>query len=75
MHVSVHVRSGDPKEDERRLTMHSLLVHVALDDAGRPVPVRPWAPSNEEDEALDRHARHLVELRSPVGSEGPVAAV
>jgi acyl-CoA hydrolase len=74
MHVSVHVRSGDPKEDERRLTMHSLLVYVALDDTGRPVPVRPWVPSNDEDKALDQHARHLIELRSAVGSGGPGAS-
>jgi acyl-CoA hydrolase len=68
MHISVHVRSGDPKEQERRLTTHSLLVYVALDDEGRPTPVRPWTPSTEEDGALDRHARHLVELRSVVSS-------
>jgi 4-hydroxybenzoyl-CoA thioesterase len=68
MHIAVHVRSGDPKEEERRLTMHSLLIYVALDDAGRPTPVRPWVPVNEEDKALDQHARHLVELRSAVGS-------
>ena len=68
MHISVHVRSGDPKEQERRLTTHSALVYVALDDAGRPTPVRPWTPAGDEDEALDRHARHLVELRSVVSS-------
>jgi acyl-CoA hydrolase len=73
MHVSVHVRSGDPKEHERRLTMHSLLIYVALGPDGRPTPVRPWTPRTEEDEALDRHARHLIELRSAVGSAGPVA--
>jgi acyl-CoA hydrolase len=64
MHISVHVRSGDPKEQERRLTTHSLLIYVALGPDGRPTPVRPWTPGNEEDKALDQHARHLVELRS-----------
>jgi acyl-CoA hydrolase len=54
--------------------MHSLLVYVALDDTGRPVPVRPWVPSNDEDKALDQHARHLIELRSAVGSGGPGAS-
>ena len=53
MHVSVHVRSGDPKEQERRLTTHSLVVYVALGDDGRPVPVREWAPATDEDRALD----------------------
>jgi 4-hydroxybenzoyl-CoA thioesterase len=64
MHVSVHVRSGDPKRQERDLTTHSLLVYVALGQDGRPTPVRPWEPVTDEDAALDRHARHLVELRS-----------
>lgn len=68
MHVSVHVRSGAPTEQERRVTTHSLLVYVALDADGRPTPVLPWEPTTDEDTALDRHARHLIELRSAVGS-------
>lgn len=64
MHISVHVRSGDPKTRERDLTTHSLLVYVALGADGRAAPVRPWVPTCDEDSALDRHARHLVELRS-----------
>lgn len=74
MHVSVHVRSGDPTEHERRLTTHSLLVYVALDDDGRPTPVPAWEPESEEDVALDRHARHLVGLRADVGGD-PVTAI
>ena len=71
MHISVHVRSGDPKEQERRVTTHSLLIYVALGADGRSAPVRPWVPAdvdnaNDEDRALDLHARHLVELRSAV---------
>jgi 4-hydroxybenzoyl-CoA thioesterase len=71
MHISVHVRSGDPKEEERRVTTHSLLIYVALNADGRSTSVRPWVPAdidnaNDEDRALDLHARHLVELRSAV---------
>ena len=66
MHVCVHVRSGDPKTQERDLATHSLLVYVALGADGRPTPVRPWVPVTDEDAALDRHARHLIELRSVV---------
>jgi acyl-CoA hydrolase len=73
MHISVHVRSGDPKEQERRLTTHSLLIYVALGPDGRSTPVRTWTPVNDEDKALDQHARHLVELRSAVGA-GPGAS-
>jgi acyl-CoA hydrolase len=64
MHVSVHVRSGDPRQDDRDLTTHGLLIYVALGSDGRAVPVRPWTPVNDEDKALDHHARHLIDLRT-----------
>ena len=64
MHVSVHVRSGDPKTHELDLTTHCLIVFVALDESRRPAPVARWEPHTEEDLALDQHARHLVELRT-----------
>jgi acyl-CoA hydrolase len=64
LHISVHVRSGDPKTQELDLTTHCLIVFVALDDNGRPTPVPPWKPRNDEDLALHRHAQHLIELRT-----------
>jgi 4-hydroxybenzoyl-CoA thioesterase len=67
MQVSVHVRSGAPTEQERRLTTHCALVYVALDGDGRPTPVPAWEPATDEDVALDRHARDLIALRSAVG--------
>jgi acyl-CoA hydrolase len=70
MHVSVHVRSGDPKGQELELTTHCLIVFVALDESRRPIPVARWKPNNAEDEDLDRHAEHLIELRNAVGPFG-----
>ena len=67
MHISVHVRSGDPKTGQLDLTTHCLIVFVALDDARQPKPVAHWEPRTAEDVALDRHARHLIELRTSVG--------
>jgi 4-hydroxybenzoyl-CoA thioesterase len=63
MHISVHVRSGDPKTDERALTTHSLIIFVALGEQGRSALVPTWEPETPGDQALERHARHLVELR------------
>ena len=68
MHISVHVRSGDPKTQELDLTTHCLIVFVAVDGSRRPVPVTPWEPSSAEDKDLDRHATHLIELRKRVGT-------
>jgi len=67
MHISIHVRSGDPATRRLDLTTHCLLVFVALDGAGRPTPAPRWEPSTDEDRALDRHAEHLIELRTRVG--------
>lgn len=64
MHLSVHVRSGDPRSGEMELTTHCTIIFVALDSAGYAAPVQPWEPQTEEDVALDEHARTLVELRS-----------
>ncbi len=68
MHISVHVRSDDPKTQRLELTTHCLIVFVALDANRRPTPVAGWEPRTEEDVALDRHAQHLVELRTSVGA-------
>jgi 4-hydroxybenzoyl-CoA thioesterase len=64
MHISVHVRSGDPKTGERPLTTHCMMIFVALDDERRSAPVRQWTPVSEEDIALDAHAQQLIELRT-----------
>ena len=63
MHVSVHVRSGNPTDPKMHLTTHCLTVFVALDDQHRVLPARPWHPERPEDVRLDEHARHLIRLR------------
>jgi len=62
MHISVHVRSGDPKTVERQLTTHCMMIFVGLDEQ-RAAPVPQWVPVSDEDVALDAHARHLIDLR------------
>ena len=63
LHISVHVRSGDPKTDQLDLTTHCLIVFVALDESRQPRPVPRWEPRSDEDLALEKHARQLIELR------------
>jgi acyl-CoA hydrolase len=64
MHISIHVRSGDPKTGKLDLTTHCLIVFVALDESRRPRPIRRWDPRSEEDLALEKHALQLIELRA-----------
>jgi 4-hydroxybenzoyl-CoA thioesterase len=72
MHVSVHVRSSDPRTLDMQLTTHCLTVFVALDSDGRPTPVPRWEPVTDEDQRLDRHARHLIELRARLSPVHPL---
>ena len=69
MHISVHVRSGDPAKRELDLTTHSLIVFVPLDADGNAVAARPWTPVSDEDVALRDHALSLVEMRHRVDAE------
>jgi 4-hydroxybenzoyl-CoA thioesterase len=63
MHIAVHVRSSDLKTAQSVLTTECLLVFVALDEHHRPTPVSCWKPTLPEDQALERHAVRLMELR------------
>ena len=71
MHISVHVRSGDPATSELELTTHCLIVFVPLTPDGHAQEARPWVPVSAEDVALEAHARELVTLRSEV--EPPIS--
>ena len=64
MHISVHVRAGDPATGVMELTTHCLIIFVSLGEEGRAVPSRHWAPVSDEDEALQRHALDLVNIRA-----------
>ena len=64
MHVSIHVRSGDPaSQDDLGLTTHCLTLFVALGPDGQALSAPPWRPVSAEDEALHAHALHLAGLR------------
>ena len=64
MHVSVHVRTGDPRSAEPLPTStHCTMVYSALDARGAPTDVRPWRPSLPEDVRLEDHARALITIR------------
>jgi acyl-CoA hydrolase len=66
MHISVHVRSGDPATGHLEETTHCLIVFVARDGTGHATAVPPWQPSSKEDMALHDHAEELIALRSEI---------
>jgi 4-hydroxybenzoyl-CoA thioesterase len=71
MHISVHVRSGDPATAAMDVTTHCLIIFVPLTADGQAAPAPPWVPVSDEDVALEGHARHLIELRSSLAQDGP----
>ena len=72
MHVSIHVRSGDPMQGEMELTTHCLMVLVALNEAGtHKQAVRSWNPHLPEDLALQAHAKRLIDIRSGLARVAP----
>ncbi len=62
-HVGVRVTATDMVTGMTHVAAEGLVVVVSLDDRGGARPVPQWTPDCDDDRRLDRHARHLVELR------------
>jgi acyl-CoA hydrolase len=63
MHFAVDVRARDPMDDGgKRLCTHCVIVFVAVDDAGKPVPVPAWTPASDEDRRLAEYATQVMAL-------------
>ncbi|ABV37227.1 cytosolic long-chain acyl-CoA thioester hydrolase family protein [Shewanella sediminis HAW-EB3] len=69
MHLGIDVRAGDPKNSERHLTTHCVVIMVAVDDAGHPTEVPEWVPQTDEDIKLRDSAIRLMEMRKKIGAE------
>ncbi len=48
MHIGLDVKAGDPKDSERHLTTHCIVIMVAVDDEGKPTPVPEWQLHRQE---------------------------
>ncbi len=69
MHLGVDVWARDPKGQRPRKTTHCVVVFVAVDDDGSPVPVPTFEPADEGERASQAYARRLVELRRSIEHE------
>ena len=61
VHIGVHVTTTNARG--RHVVANGVVVVVALDERGTARSVPAWQPDSHEDRRLDRHARHLIELR------------
>jgi len=69
MHIAVDVRAGDLQGGQLNKTTHCIIIFVAVDAAGQPVPVKHWEPVTDEDIALEQYAMKLMELRKGIEEE------
>ena len=69
MHFAVDVRARDPRGDGgERLCTHCVIVFVAVDEAGQPVPVPSWKPRSDEDRRLSEYAVKVMALSKGIES-------
>ena len=69
MHLAVDVAAGDPKTRTLFKTTHCVIIFVAVDAAGTPVPVPAFVPATPEDAGLADYARRLMALREGIEEE------
>jgi len=67
--VGVRVEAENLLTGARRLTNTCHLTFVAIDDSGRPVPVRPLLVETEEDAQRFREGRRRREVRAALRKE------
>jgi acyl-CoA hydrolase len=56
MHIHVTVYAGDPKSGQLRLTTDCLMVFVAVDENGTPIPVPTFEPTSEVEKRVAKYA-------------------
>lgn len=69
MHIGIEVRAGDPTTTDRERTTHCIVIMVAVDRSGMPVPVPEWVPESEKDKELRESAIRLMDMRKKIGAE------
>ena len=61
MHIHITVHAGDPKSGQLRLTTDCLIVFVAVDENGNPIPVPTYVPETDEQKRLAKYALDVKE--------------
>ena len=69
MHLAADVFARDPKSNITTKTTHCIIIFVAVDESGSPIPVPHWEPQSAEDIALESYAKRLMALRKDIEAE------
>ncbi|MEU6709414.1 acyl-CoA thioesterase [Streptomyces wuyuanensis] len=71
MHIHVTVRAGDPRSQDLEPTTDCLIVFVAVDENGAPIPVPSFEPVTTEQQSLARYALDLRQAHAELDSIKP----
>ncbi|WP_405497532.1 acyl-CoA thioesterase [Streptomyces sp. NBC_00096] len=71
MHIHVTVAAGDPRADTLERTTDCLIVFVAVDGDGAPVPVPPFEPRTAHEQRLARYATDLKQAHQALEAIKP----
>lgn len=69
LHIMVDIYSGDPKRDNPQKTTNCIIIFVAVDDAGKPIPIKKWKAKTAEEKKLEQYAQILMERRKAIHQE------
>jgi len=61
MNIAVEVRSGDMKTGQMAVITECLVVFVAVDAEGHPLPVDPWLPETPGDMAVAQRVKSQLD--------------
>lgn len=63
MHIVVDLYACSPRHRDFSHAIRCIMVFVAVDENGRPVPVPAWEPEQEDDLALQAYAERMIAMR------------
>ena len=69
MHIAIDVMATDPKVMKYEKTTHCIIIFVAVNSIGNPVPIPAWNPVSEEDKKFESYAVKLMEMRKGITEE------
>jgi len=69
MHIVIDVKASDPKDLQKTLTTHCVVIMVAVDENGKPTKVPEWIPTVSEDIKLRDSAIKLMKIRKGIDDE------
>lgn len=69
MHIAVDVKSRPIAKQNFIKTTHCIIVFVAVDIKGMPIPVPAWVPETGKEKSMEQYARKLMALRKDIESE------